>query len=353
MRRSRPAHRPEFLDNPSVHALCCPDKFRGSLTAAQAAACIAGGVRRAGLDAVELPLADGGEGTLDVLVAAQGGALHRCPVTGPLGDTVEAVWALLPGDVAVVEAARACGLQLVAGRNDPVRATTAGVGELIRAAAGEGARSVLVCVGGSATTDGGLGAVEALGWSLQGLDVVVACDVETRFLEAARVFAPQKGASPAQVDVLTARLEALAAGYLQRTGADVAGQPGSGAAGGLAGGLAALGASLRPGFEVVADAVGLDAALAGATIVLTGEGRVDATSFRGKVVGGVLGRVSSQRVAVLGGDVTPEGRAGLSPEVRVVSLVSRAGSEAAALRDAAVLLEQAAADVVGALQRRR
>lgn len=330
--------------------LACPDKYRGSLTAREAAACIARGARRAGLETVELPLADGGEGTLDVLLAARGGSLRRRTVGGPLGEPVDAAWALLDDGLAVVEAARACGLQLVAGRNDPVQASTAGVGELVAAAAAEGATGVLVCVGGSATTDGGRGAVEALGWSLQGLEVVVACDVGTRFSRAAAVFGPQKGASPEQVELLADRLRRLAGLYRERTGVDVDGLPGSGAAGGLAGGLAALGATLRAGFDVVAEAVGLDEALAAADAVVTGEGRVDATSFAGKVVGGVVARAAPRPTAVIGGSVLPEARERLAAGVRVESLVERAGSEDTALRDAAGLLEQAAYEVAGSLQ---
>ncbi len=147
---------------------------------------------------------------------------------------------------------------------------------------------VLIGVGGSATTDGGLAALEALGWSLGGLDVTVACDVTIGFLDAAARFGPQKGASDAQVALLRRRLERLADVYERRTGVDVTTLEGGGAAGGLAGGLAALGARLEPGFEVVALEAGLEEALEGATLVVTGEGRLDASSFAGKVVGGVL-----------------------------------------------------------------
>jgi glycerate kinase len=212
-------------------AIACPDKFRGTLSAQAASACIEAGLRRSGYEDVRaLPLADGGEGTLDVLVAALGGARRRTRVTGPLGETVDAEWGVLPDRVAVVEMARASGLALVAGHNDPLRATTRGTGELIAAAARGGATRVVVCVGGSATTDGGLGALDALGWSLHGLDVTVACDVTTTFLDAARVYGPQKGASVAQVALLGRRLERLAELYVSRTGVDVTSISGSGAA---------------------------------------------------------------------------------------------------------------------------
>src|SRR5213079_2872095 len=151
--------------------------------------------------------------------------------------------------------------------NDPLRATTRGTGELIAAAARAGHRRVIVAVGGSATTDGGLGALDALGWSLAGLEVIVACDVVTPFLDAARVYGPQKGATAAQVSLLTRRLARLAEVYRDRTGVDVTELEGAGAAGGLAGGLAAIGAHLEPGFEVVARAAGLDDALEGADVV--------------------------------------------------------------------------------------
>ena len=326
-------------------ALCCPDKFRGSLAAPVAARALADGLRRAGLDADELPLADGGEGTLDTLLAALGGDRRRRRVTGPLGSPVQAEWAVLPDGTAVIEAARASGLALARGGNDPVGATTAGVGELLRAAAEAGACRALVCVGGSATTDGGLGAVEALGWSLGGLEVVVACDVETRFRDAAAVFGPQKGASPAQVAFLEERLDLLAAEYRARTGVDVASLPGAGAAGGLAGGLAALGASLRSGFEVVAAAAGLPGALERADVVVTGEGTVDASSFRGKVVGRVLAAAAGRRCVVVGGEVTEEARRALPAGVVVRRLLDLARSREDAFARADELLTGVALEV--------
>ena len=160
---------------------------------------LAEGAQAAGFECRELPLADGGEGTLEAL----GGANRAAVVTGPLGEPVEAGWRL-EGGTAVIEAARAAGLSLAGGAdaNDPVGASTRGVGELIAAALAEGAERVIVAVGGSATTDGGLGAAEALGWEPFPVPVRVACDVQTPFLEAANVFAPQKGATPEQVDSL-------------------------------------------------------------------------------------------------------------------------------------------------------
>jgi glycerate kinase len=301
---------------------------------------MARGLRAAGVEARELPLADGGEGTLDAL----GGERRRTRVTGPLGDPVEAEWSVLQDGTAVVEMARASGLALVEGANDPLRATTRGTGELIAQALDAGARAVVVAVGGSATTDGGLGAVEALGWSLRGARVVVACDVETRFVDAARVYGPQKGATPADVTRLTRRLEKLAARYLARTGVEVRSLPGAGAAGGLAGGLAAIGAELRPGFDVVAEAAGFRGALAGADLVVTGEGRLDETSLAGKVVGRVLEAAAGAGTpaAVIAGQVVE----GLEPRLpgapRVASLEDLARSPDDALARAAELVEEAA-----------
>jgi glycerate kinase len=329
-------------------ALVCPDKFKGTLDAAQAAASMAAGLHSAGFDDVaELPLADGGEGTLDALLAARGGSRRSASVTGPLGGEVRAEWGLLPGGTAVIEMARASGLGLVTGRSDPLRASTRGTGELIAAALRTGVRSVIVCVGGSATTDGGLAAIEALGWSFGGTPVTVAYDVSTRFLDAATVFAPQKGATAAQVALLTRRLASLADQYVQRTGVDVRELPGSGAAGGLAGGLAAIGAHLEPGFDVVAGAAGLEAALDGVELVMTGEGRLDASSFEGKVVGGVIEWATDAGVphsAVIAGQVTDEAREeiALHAETQLLALTDRVWQSGEAFARAATLVEEAA-----------
>jgi glycerate 2-kinase len=313
--------------------LAAPDKFRGSLTAAEAARALAAG---AGPDCRELPLADGGEGTLDVL----GGANRLTGVTGPLGEPVDAEWRLENG-TAVIEAARASGLALAGGPagNDPVKASTFGTGELIAAALAAGARQVVVALGGSATTDGGAGAVEALGGEPFRVPVRVACDVETRFVDAATVFAPQKGATDEQVELLTRRLEELAASY-----GPVADLPGSGAAGGLAGGLASLGAELVPGFDLVARHAGLEAALEEAELVLTGEGRLDTTSFEGKVVGGVLAACSRRGlpVVVIAGEI----EAGLVPAVPAYSLIESFGRQRA-FADAAARIAELAAEATG------
>ena len=310
--------------------LAAPDKFRGSASAPEIAAAVAAGAEAAGWACIQLPLADGGEGTLD----AFGGANRTTTVTGPLGAPVDASWRLGEDGVAVVESARASGLVLAGGAeaNDPVRATSRGTGELVAAALAAGARRVIVSLGGSATTDGGFDAVEVLEAfaPLDGRDgrpeVLVACDVRTPFRAAAAVFGPQKGASPDEVVELTGRLDRLAAHYRKRYGVDLDTVTGSGAAGGLGGGLAALGARLVPGFEIVAAHAGLDAAIRAADAVVTGEGRLDAESFHGKVVGGVLERAEQHGVPVLvvAGVVADE-VAGRAPSV---SLLEQFGSEA-------------------------
>ena len=300
-------------------ALAAPDKFRGSLSAAEAARAMGVGARRAGWQCRELPLADGGEGTLDAL----GGANRASIVSGPLGDPVEAGWRLEAG-VAVIEMARASGLALTGGAtgNDSLRASTRGTGELIALALEAGAERVIVAVGGSATTDGGLGAVEVLRKPFR-VPVQVACDVQTLFVDAAAVFAPQKGATPGEVEALSERLAETAARYRAEYGVDVCTLPGSGAAGGLAGGLAALGAELVPGLALVAEEVGLARALDGVALVITGEGKLDATSFDGKVVGGVL--ALGVRTLVVAGAIEP-GTESPSP---AISLVERFGFERA------------------------
>jgi glycerate kinase len=264
-----------------------------------------------------------------------GGANRTTLVTGPLGDPVEAAWRISGGQ-AVVEMAQASGLALVAdGEHDPVAASTYGTGELIGAAIDAGAKRVLVGVGGSATTDGGFGALRALYplQRLRGIDIRVACDVRTRFVDAAEVFAPQKGSTPTQVELLRRRLERLAEVYLQEYGVDVIDLEGSGAAGGLAGGLAAVGATLERGFDLVADEVDLFGRIEGADLALTGEGFVDAESFEGKVVGGVLtlaGELGIPSLVVAGEVFDPDQVTELAAQVSdapvtFVSLVERFG----------------------------
>jgi glycerate kinase len=322
------------------HLVAAPDKFRETATAVAAAEAIGRGAAAAGWTADLAPVADGGEGFLDAL-ASHGGRRRTATVTGPLGERVEAEWGLIDdGRTAVVEMARASGLDLAGGadRNDPLRATTAGTGELIALAVTAGARRVLIGLGGSATTDGGLGCLKAMSphARLRGVELIVACDVTTRFVDAAEVFAPQKGATSAQVALLTRRLERLAQVYREDFGVDVTEVEGSGAAGGLAGGLVALGATLVPGFEVVADAIGLEERVEGADLVVTGEGWLDAQSFRGKAVGGVLELADAAAVpaAVIVGGVDE----GVARDRRVVSLSERYGDRRSR-REAVALIE--------------
>lgn len=250
---------------------------------------MAAGIEAGGGTADRCPVADGGEGTMDVLLGALGGERRTVAVHDPLRRPIEASFGLLgDGETAIVETARASGLPLVApAERDPERADTFGTGELIAAAAA-GARTVLLAVGGSASTDGGAGAIEALRRTglLGTVAIEVLCDVTSPYEDAARVFAPQKGADPAAVGRLAAQLDSLAA-ELPR---DPRGVPMTGCAGGLSGGLWAYGARLRPGAAFVLDAVGFDRRLASADAAVSGEGRFDSQSLGGKIVGEIASR---------------------------------------------------------------
>ena len=322
--------------------LAAPDKFRGTASAPDVAAAVARAAARVGWACDQAPVADGGEGMLEVM----GGAVRHSVVRGPLGTPVEAEWRM-GDDGAVVEMARASGLVLAGGAegNDPVAATTAGTGQLIAEAVKAGAKRVLVGVGGSATTDGGQGCLDVLEphSRLRGIELIVACDVTTRFVDAAEVFAPQKGASPAQVALLKRRLERLAQVYEDQFGIDVRDIPGSGAAGGLAGGLAAVGATLMPGFDVVADAIDLLDRMEHADLVVTGEGLLDEQSFKGKAVGGVAALAAELGVPVLvvAGDVD-----GADAPVPVISLVERFGRERS-MTDTLACIEEVVAERLG------
>lgn len=321
-----------------------PDSFKGSLSAAEVCAAVEAGALRAvpGAEVVRVPMADGGEGTLDCFVAARGGDLVEVAATDPVGRPVKAAYALSgDGRSAVVELAAASGLPLVEDvPADPMGAGTAGTGELIADAVRRGARDVLVCIGGSASTDGGTGLLRALGVrfldaagaelppggaALARLDAIddsavpdavrdvrfrVACDVTNPLVGpegAAAVFGPQKGAGPAQVRELDAALARFADVVAGRFGVRVHDLPGAGAAGGTCGGLVGvLGAEPSPGARLVAEAVGLDGALDGADLVITGEGRVDGQSAGGKVVSAVAALASGRAIpaVALAGGVT-------------------------------------------------
>ncbi len=334
MGNDNPVTQPFRPVSQTFRLVAAPDKYRGTATAAEVAAGIERAAVVAGWVCDTAPVADGGEGTLEAL----GGTVRSATVRGPLGDPVVAEWRMQADGTAVVEMARASGLTLVGGPegNDPLRASTYGTGELIGAAIDAGATRVIVGVGGSATTDGGLAALSALRPDRRpglgrAIEVVVACDVRTLFVDAAECFGPQKGATPAQVSLLRRRLERLAEIYLQDYGVDVLDIPGSGAAGGLAGGLAAAGAELVPGFDVVAETLRLAERIAGADLVVTGEGTFDAGSFDGKAVGGVLALAADGGVPVLvvAGDVDRHGLPLAADNVELISLVERFGVDAA------------------------
>jgi glycerate kinase len=281
-----------------VRALLCPASLKGVCTAAAAAAALARGFRRGGADTLELPVADGGEGTLAAVHAALGGSWREEVVSDPLGRPVLARWLLLEDGRAVLEAAAAVGLPLLAPEErDPLRASSRGLGELVLAALREGPVALVVGLGGSATVDGGAGLREVL--RELPVPTTVLCDVRTALGDAARLYGPQKGASPSAVRELERRLAALDE---LRPYAEL---PGSGAAGGLGAALAALGAELVPGADAVLDLVGLDERVRGADVVVTGEGRVDATTREGKAPAAVATRCARAgvRCVVFGGEV--------------------------------------------------
>jgi glycerate kinase len=285
--------------------LVAPDKYKGTLDAAEVAAAVGRGLLAGGVAEVRLmPVADGGEGTMEAIVRARGGRILGAAATDALGREVGAAFAVLEGGrVAVVEQAQASGLwRLRPDEHDAVAASSRGTGELMRAAIGAGAREIVVSVGGSATTDGGRGALEALGGHftsrtadlrelrhvLGGVKLHLACDVRTPMCGpdgAARTFAPQKGASPDEVEELERRLVAWARLARATTGRDPAAEPMAGAGGGLAGGLWAFaGAKLRPGAALVLDTIGFDDAMRDSFAVVTGEGALDRQTLRGKAV---------------------------------------------------------------------
>ncbi len=315
-----------------------PQAFKGTLSAGQAADAMAEAARAAypGADVVRCPVADGGDGTLDALVEATGGAYYTVDTTGPLGEPVTARWgALGGGDTAVVETAQACGLALLPPNvRDPLHATTYGVGSVIRAALDVGYRRIILGIGGSATNDGGAGLATSMGVRLlradgdpiapggaglldlaaidaSGLDsrlrdaeIVIATDVTNVLCGpagAAATFGPQKGASPEDVATLDRALGRMADIARRDLGVDVSGIAGGGAAGGMGAGLAAfLGARIAWGADIVAEAVGLDARLEGAALVVIGEGRLDWQTAYHKAPAVVANRASARGIPVLG-----------------------------------------------------
>ena len=307
-----------------MHVVIAPDKFKGTLSASEAAEALARGVRAA-IPHVSLalrPIGDGGEGTIDALLVAHGGRVSARQVSGPLGDPVEASFAHLADGSCALEMSEASGLTLVdPDRRDALASSTLGLGELIAAALDDGERRVLIGLGGSASTDGGTGAARAVGWrfldgggaelplgggflkdlaridysgvrpEITATSFVAACDVDNPLLGqsgAARVFAPQKSASPEEVEILEEGLATLAGRIKQDLGIDVAELPGAGAAGGTGAGIRAFfGAELGTGFEVVAKATNLRDEIEQADLVVTGEGSLDDQSLGGKAPVGV------------------------------------------------------------------
>ncbi|MGH2572952.1 MAG: glycerate kinase family protein [Actinomycetota bacterium] len=364
-----------------MRVLVAPDKFKGTLTAGEAAEAIARGWRRAqpSAEIETVPMADGGEGTLDALLAALGGERHRVTVSDPLGDPVEAEFGIAPtedGPLAIIEMARASGLALISpARRDPKRTSTRGTGDLILHACRRGVKDVLVCIGGSATNDAGAGMAQALGVRLldeEGRDLrpggasllrlgridmrtldpaaraarfVVATDVDNPLVGpqgASAVYGPQKGASPEDVALLDKALGHFAAVVHRDLAIDVRNLPGAGAAGGLGAGLIAfLGARIRPGVAVVMEAVRLPERLARADLVITGEGTFDDQSFHGKAPAGVLlaAREAGVPAVVLCGQSRVSGSG-----ARAFALADRFGLDAS-LERAPALLEDLAAEV--------
>ena len=364
-----------------------PNTFKESLCARDVCKAMEEGSRAAGYrgEIKAVPMADGGDGTIDALVAATGGVTRSVTVADPLGRSVNATLGLLGGGkTAVVEMAQASGLwRLTLAERNPLLTSTKGTGELIRAAIKAGAETIVVGIGGSATTDGGAGMAAALGFrfldlasnqvevnggnllkiariessyvcpEIRGLRIRVACDVDNPLLGsrgAANVFGPQKGATPEMIEILEKGLENLARRWEQDLGCRAADLPGAGAAGGLGAGLVAFcGAELVPGFDLVAEAAGLDDALAGADLVLTGEGRVDQSTVYGKVPAGVARRAQAENIPVVCltgevvGDMSELHEAGVTA---ILSIVAGPTDRETSMQETAMLVSKTTEQVV-------
>jgi glycerate kinase len=346
-----------------VIVLFAPDSFKGTLTSVQVARALADGWLRSRPDDEVLlcPLADGGEGTLEAVAAAGGWAWETTTVQDPLGRPVAAPWLSRDGPdgrQAVIEMAQASGLSRVAPADrDPMAATTFGTGQLLGSAIGRGATHVTLGIGGSATTDGGRGLIDALtapdgpsGPRLAGVDLVVACDVSNPLLGpqgAAVVFGPQKGATPDQVALLDARNAAWADALETETGRRERDTPGAGAAGGVGFGLLAIqdrfrSFALRPGVDLVMEATDFDARLTRADLVITGEGRIDAQTALGKTALGVARRAlaAGKPCIGIGGSVEPEG----------ITALASVGAQAVPVWETPVPLELALAAGIAPLE---
>ncbi|MGX5692229.1 glycerate kinase [Dermacoccus abyssi] len=370
-----------------MKVVCAPDSYKEALSAVDAAAALARGVRGVlpSADVVELPVADGGEGTTETLMAALGGQLIAVDITDALGRprTAELGW-VASERLAVVDVAQGAGLHHIEVElRDPYRSCSSGVGHLVSAALDLDPRRVVIGLGGSATNDGGAGMISALGGRLldsnrrpvtptpegmnnvasldlseldprlAGVDVILASDVTNPLLGpdgATAVFGPQKGVTPARVPVIETVLAGWADVLETATGREVRDLPGAGAAGGLGAAFLALtGATLRPGLDVVAEAVGLEEAVRDADLVLTGEGRIDGQTRFGKTPWGVaeIARRHGVPVVMLGGEVRPEGRALIDDTIVAVEPIHTGHTDLdEALANTGADLEQAAASAV-------
>jgi glycerate kinase len=376
--------------------IVAPDSFKGSLSSVEAAAAMEAGIRRVFpvAEIVKLPIADGGEGTLDSILAATGGMKIERLVTGPLGEPIKAAYGVLPdGTTAIVEMAQAAGLHLVEqSQRDPRKTTTYGVGELITAALDQGANSFVIGIGGSSTNDGGAGAMQALGARfldangdsigtyvagedlirLARIDmerfrfptgkvrVVVASDVINPLVGpngASAIYGPQKGATIEIVAELDEALTNYAAVIQRDLGVEVANRPGAGAAGGTGAALAAfLNAEMQSGIDLIMDIIGFDKALDDTDFVFTGEGRIDSQTLQGKVIAGVLSRARGRKIPVVafGGSVDPDAEQTLSSSglLGCMPIANRCMDLAAAMAAAPELIELAAARTCRLLSQR-
>lgn len=291
--------------------IVAPDSYKGCLTAKEVAGAISETIRESYPDAeiITIPLADGGEGTVEILSEALGGKILTATVTDPLGRKVQAKYAV-KGDTAIIEVAEACGMKLLRKEElSPLEASTRGVGELLMTARKNGADHLIIGLGGTATCDGGEGmmTVPGIREALKGARIELLSDVDNPFTGkdgAARVFAPQKGATGADIEILEHRLTQIAQRILQETGRDITNVPGAGAAGGLGGALAGwFGATISSGIDRILDLVRFDKQIQEADLIITGEGRSDLQTLHGKVPVGVLRRAGAIPVTLLSGRI--------------------------------------------------
>ncbi len=290
-----------------MKVIIAPDSFKECLSAPEVADTLARELVRLfpGREVVKLPLSDGGEGFSEIIGRNLGACRVNADVTGPLGEPVKAGYAR-KGNLAILDVASVCGLSLVKPEDrNPLKTTSKGVGELLLKAYEDGCRKAIIGLGGSATSDGGKGILDVT----EGLEMEIhaLCDVSNPFVGssgAARVFGPQKGATPEMVEILESRMVSLAALYLKRYGVNVADLPGAGAAGGIGGALAAgLGATLESGIDAVLDLLHFEEVIEGADIIVTGEGKSDGQTLSGKVPFGVLRRSGNIPVVLVSGTI--------------------------------------------------